>query len=193
VDVDELPVDAEPNQHTAVAVDALRARAAPTNIRSGCRRRADRRRAHRPSRARRYWSRHNETVRRVSVRPAFAGRESCADAPAGQRHQPVAQGRKVIHQIGGHFVSLHFCAFGGFAGSGAGTAITFRRGSNLTIAIADTEDSHKPNRQRAKSRAARWNKMALLPSRHSRRPSVLRLRREATKLRPRCLMRVPTQ
>jgi hypothetical protein len=86
-----------------------------------------------------------------------------------------------------------FIAFGGFAGSGAGTAITFRRGSNLTIAIADTEHSHKPLRYRAKSRATRWNKMALLPFRNSRQRSVLRLRREATKLRPRCLMRVAAQ
>src|ERR1700687_5098762 len=50
------------------------------------------------------------------------------------------------------------CAFGGFAGSGAGIAITFRRGANLTIAIADTEHRHKPFRNRAKSRAPGWNK-----------------------------------
>jgi len=76
--------------------------------------------------------------------------------------------------------------------SHAATAITFQRGLNLTIAMVHAEHSDKVPGQLTNNPVLRWNKKALLQRRHSGEPSQLRHCREATKLRPRCLMRVAT-
>jgi hypothetical protein len=49
----------------------------------------------------------------------------------------------------------------------AGTAITFQRGLNLTIAMIHAEHSDKLPGVTDENPALRWNKKALLPRRHS--------------------------
>src|ERR1700737_270596 len=140
--------------------------------------------------------------RRMARSRDVGGRDQPADvakAPGAERrlapvrkcHQSVRRRRKFVHQVVcGHLglpLIVSFCT-----ANACGKPITFQRGVNPDVAFIDAAYSCKGIPFAGKKIDSSGNKKALLPRRHSYEQSVLPHCREATKLRPRCLMRVTT-